>query len=70
MQCFEKRALTDNKTLALSKLKANADNNFIATQMVRFFSERIQNIVGKREIFSFSYNVFKRLLFQSCENPE
>ena len=35
--------------MALSKMKASADDNFIVAQMVHFFSSRVKNIVGKGE---------------------
>ena len=43
------QAMPDNTILALSKLKAFADNNFILAKMVQLLSERIENIVGKGE---------------------
>ena len=41
--------LPDEKILALPKLEAFADDNFIVAQMVQFFSDRSENIVGKGE---------------------
>ena len=41
--------LPDSKILALSKLKAFADNNFIVSQMVQFFYCRVEKIVRKEE---------------------
>ena len=41
--------LTDNRNLVFSELKAFADNNFRETQMMSFFFDRIENIVGKGE---------------------
>ena len=56
--------LPDDKILALSKLKAFADNNFSVVQMAQTFLHRIENGVGKGEKagyqhFSFSHNVLK-----------
>ena len=44
------------------------------TEKLKFVVERVENIVEKGEnagyqYFSFSHNVFKRLLSQSRENP-
>ena len=33
----------------MCKLKAFADDNFIASQMIHLFSDRVENIVGKGE---------------------
>ena len=60
--------LTDNKILDQTKLKAFADNKLNVTNMIIFVFDRVENILGKGEIactsnFSFSHNVFKRLLF-------
>ena len=57
----------DDKILDKSKLKAFADNNIISAKMMIFVSDRVENIVGKGKmlvtsIFSFSHNVFKRIL--------
>ena len=64
-------SLPHDKLLHQSKLQAFADDTLNVTKM-RFsiFSRVKRNIVGKREIactsnFSFSNNVFKRLLFQT-----
>ena len=52
------------KIKTCSKLKALAEENFNVAQMVQFFSDREENIVGKEYnaqgngIFSFSLNVF------------
>ena len=49
-----------------SRLKA-AENSLYVTQMIEFLSERVENIVGKREnadyhnVF-FSHNIFKKRL--------
>ena len=50
-----------------TKLKAFADNKLNVTKMIISVFDRVENIVGKGEIactsnFSFSHNVFKRLL--------
>ena len=39
--------LSDDKILALSKLKAFADDDFNVAQMEKFFSDRADSIVGK-----------------------
>ena len=54
--------LPNDKILDMSKFKGFADDTLMLGQIVR-----IENIVGKGEnagyrIFSFSHNVFKRLL--------
>ena len=59
-----------NKILDQTKLKAFADDKLNVTKMIISVVDRVENIVGKREIacksnFSFSHNVFKRLLFQT-----
>ena len=41
--------LIDNKILALSKLKAFADDNFNVAEVVKFLLGRIENIVGRGE---------------------
>ena len=61
-----------DKILGQTKLKAFADDKLNVTKMVISVFDRVENIVGKREItctsnFSFSHNVFKRLLSQSCQ---
>ena len=58
-----------NKILDLTKLKAFADDKWNVTKIVISVFEIVENIVGKGEIactsnFSFSHNVFKRLLSQ------
>ena len=35
--------------LAMSKLKAFVDNNFNVAQMVQFFNDQVENIVGQGE---------------------
>ena len=39
--------LPDNKTLPYSKFKAFADNNLTGVQMLQFFCDRVENIMGK-----------------------
>ena len=61
--------LPDDKLLDWSKLKAFADDKLNVTKMIISVFDRVENIVGKGEIactsnFSFSHNVFKRLLSQ------
>ena len=53
--------LTDNKVLAISKLKAFADDNFSVAQMVQFYSDRVKN-VGKGENAGFQHF----LLYAQC----
>ena len=60
-------AFPHNKILDQIKLKAFADDKFNATKMMISVFDRVENIVGKEEIactrhFSFSHNIFKRLL--------
>ena len=59
-----------DKILDQTKLKAFADDKLHVTKMIISVPDRAENIVGKGEIactsnFSFSYNVFKRLLSQT-----
>ena len=59
-----------DKILDQTKLKAFADNELNVTKMIISVFDRVENIVGKGEIactsnFSFSHNVFKRLLSQT-----
>ena len=58
---------TNNKILDLSKSRAFADKKLDMTQLMEFFFDRVENIVGKDEmlftsILSFFHHVFKRLL--------
>ena len=58
-----------DKILDQTTLKAFADDKLNVTKMVISVFDRVENIVGKGEIactsnFSFSHNVFKRLLSQ------
>ena len=61
-------SLPNDKILDLSNLKGFADNNLNVNQKLKFALGRVENIVGKGEnavyqhFFSFSHNVFKRLL--------
>ena len=53
-----------------TKLKAFADDKLNETKMIISVFDRVENIMGKGEIacisnFSFSHNVFKRLLSQT-----
>ena len=57
--------LQDNKILALSKLKALADNNFIVAQIVQFFSEGVQSIEGKGKNAAFKHFLLFPLSFQN-----
>ena len=56
------KSLPDDKILALSKLEAFVDDNFSVAQMLQYFSDRIENSVGKGENFGFQHF----LLFQQC----
>ena len=63
-------SLPNNKILALTKLKAFADDKLNVTKMIISVFDRVENIVGKGEIactsnFSLSHNVFKRPLSQN-----
>ena len=58
-----------DKIFDQTKLKAFADDKLNVTKMTISVYDGVENIVGKGEIacssnFSFSHNVFKRLLFQ------
>ena len=58
------------KILDQTNLEAFADDKLNVTKMLISVFDRVENIVGKGEIactsnFSFSHNVFKRLLFQT-----
>ena len=55
--------------MLLIGLKVFAENILdVEVQMIICVTDWVENIVGKveRSIFSFSYNVFKRLLFKGC----
>ena len=59
-----------NKILDQTKLKAFANNKLNLTKMIISVFDGVENIVGKGKIactsnFSFSHNVFKRLLSQT-----
>ena len=70
-----------DKILDQTKFKAFADDKLNVTTMIISVSDRIEDIVGKGEIalncgksrkclykqFSFSHNVFKMPLFQTCQ---
>ena len=52
------------------QIETLADHKLNVTKVIIFFFDRVENIVGKEEIvcrsnFSFSHNVFKRLLSQT-----
>ena len=66
---FPKQQILDS-----SKLKASADDNFKFGKNGGKPSNRVEYTVGKEKLlvtsnFSFSHNVFKRLLLQTRENP-
>ena len=54
--------LPDDKVLDLSKLKAFADDKIDVTEILKFVSRRVENIVGKGE--NAGYQHF--LLFPQC----
>ena len=61
-----------DKILDETKLKAFADDKSNVTKMIISVFDRVENIVGKEEIactsnFSFSHNVFKRVLSLTCQ---
>ena len=61
--------LTDVKILDQTKLKAFTDDKLYVTKIIISVFDRVENIVGRGEIactsnFSFSHNVFKKLLSQ------
>ena len=61
--------LPDDKITYTSNLKAFADDNTNTTKKLKFVFGMVENTVGKRgrlPAFSFSNNVFKKLLFQGC----
>ena len=66
--------LPDDKSLLLSKLKAFADKNFNVVQVMQFFYDRVENIVGKGEnagykpFLLFAQCFFYQLLSQGCGN--
>ena len=65
------KSLPNNKFLDQPKLEAFADNKINVNEKLKFVLGRVENIVGKEKmlvtsIFSFSFNVFKRPLFQGC----
>ena len=62
-------SLPQDKILDCSKLKPFADDKIKVFKIMIFDFDRVENIVGKGENagyqhFSFSHNVFKRLLIQ------
>ena len=61
-----------DKILDQTKMKAFADDKLNVTKMIISVIDRVENIVGIGEIactsnFSFSNNVFKRLLSQTLQ---
>ena len=62
-----------DKILDQTKLKAFADDKLHVTKRIITVFDRVENIVEKGEIactsnFSFSHNIFKRLLSQTRQN--
>ena len=57
-------SLTDDKILSLSKLKALADNNFSAAQMVQIY--RVKNMIGKGENTGHQHFLFSPQVFQNA----
>ena len=67
--CSNFNPIPHDEILDQTKLKAFADDKLNVTKMIISVFDRVENIVGKGEIactsnFSFSHNVFKRLLSQ------
>ena len=65
-----RNAFPHDTILDQTKLKASADDQLDVTKTIIYVFDRIENIVRKEEIvctsnFSFSHNVFKRLLSQT-----
>ena len=65
---FHFNSFPHDKILDQTKLKTFADDKLNATKIIISVFDRVGNIVGRGEIactnnFSFSHNVFKRLLF-------
>ena len=62
--------LPNDKILDWSKLKSFADDKINVTEQLKFVLGRVENILWGKDknagnsIFSFSYHVFKRFLFQ------
>ena len=61
---LELNPLPNGKILDWSKFKAFEDDKINVAEMMISVSDWVENIVGKGEIFCFSHNVFKSLLFQ------
>ena len=64
-------SLPNDKILHWSESKEFADDRINMTEKLKIVLGRVENMVGKGEmlvtrIFSFSHNVFKRLLSQGC----
>ena len=64
---FVRKTFPHDKIMDQNKLEAFADNKLNGTKMLISVFDRVENIVGTGEIactsnFSFSHNVFKRLL--------
>ena len=62
-------SLPNSRIFDWSKLKGFADNKSNMAQVIAILFDRVENIVGKEKmlvtsIFSFSHNVFKKLLPQ------
>ena len=56
----------DNKILALPKFRAFADGNFTMAQVVQFFPDRVENIVGKRRKCCFpAFSSFPTMFYNS-----
>ena len=73
MKCQNKRLFVNpfphDKIMNQTKLKAFADDKLNVTKMIISVFDRVENIVEKGEIagtsnFSFTHNIFKRLLSQ------
>ena len=61
------KSLPNDTILGMSEFKVNADDKFGVAEIMAFVFDRVENVVGNGEnagyqVFSFSDNVFKRLL--------
>ena len=62
--------MSDDKILALSKMRAFADDNLNVAQMVQTFSDMVINIVGKkRNCWSPAFSPFSTMFSKSLYIP-
>ena len=59
-------SLPHSTSLDLSKLKAFADDNFKVVQMVHFYFDRVENMVGKGENAGYQHFLLFPLCFQKA----